>query len=339
MTHLGEAGKRVRDGIAKGVLDLVDAEGVVKAGAAAKKLGLPKNLLLEVAHDLKNRELIEVETHLFRDTELIMQPRSGREAKGGEYATRVIAVSNQKGGVGKTVTSVNLSAALADLGRKTLLLDLDSQANATSGLGFDKHAIKRSTYDAMVNYTPLSEIILPTSTPNLDVIPSNVHLAGVNIELVNLPARETRLRRVISEVKGAYEFILIDCPPSLGLLTVNGLVAADSVLVPIQCDYYALEGISQLIGTIDLVRERLNPGLRIEGILLTMFDNRTNLSTQIAANVRSYFKERVYNTFIPRNVKLGEAASFGKSILDYDRTSSGARAYMDLAEEVAGDGR
>jgi chromosome partitioning protein len=335
---LGEAGRRVRDGLASGLLDLVDSEGVIRSGDAARRLGLPRNLLIEIAHDLKSRGLIHLETHLFREAELIRLPRSEREAPAGGFRARVIAVSNQKGGVGKTATSVNLSAALALLGRKTLLLDLDSQANATSGLGFNKHEIKRSIYDAMVNYTPLSEIILHTSTTNLDLIPSNVHLAGVNIELVNLPSRETRLRRVLSEVKGSYEFIIIDCPPSLGLLTVNGLVAADSVLVPIQCDYYALEGISQLLGTLDLVRERLNPSLRIEGILLTMFDARTNLSTQISENVRSYFKEKVYNTVIPRNVKLSEAASFGKSILDYDRYSSGARSYLSLAKEVTAGG-
>lgn len=247
---------------------------------------------------------------------------------------KAMAVVNQKGGVGKSTTAVNLGAYLAAAGRKVLVIDIDPQGNASSGVGVDKATVKESIYDALIDERPLSELIRHTAVPGLDVVPSNVQLAGAEIELVTTISRELRLKKAIAPVRSLYDYILIDCPPSLGLLTVNALTAADSVLVPIQCEYYALEGLSQLLNTIHLVQKHLNPGLEIEGVVMTMFDPRTNLSQQVISEVQSFFKDRVFKTVIPRNVRLSEAPSYGQPILLYDDRSKGAEAYRQLAEEV-----
>lgn len=246
----------------------------------------------------------------------------------------VIAITNQKGGVGKTTTAVNLSACLASLGKSVLLLDIDPQGNATTGTGLDKKGINACIYDALINEIPVEKIIYKSKQVNMDVLPATIQLAGAEIELVPTLSREVRLRSVIKPIKNRYEYILIDCPPSLGLLTINALTAADSVLVPIQCEFYALEGLGQLVNTINLVRRHLNSRLKIGGVLLTMFDTRTNLASQVAEEVRNYFGEIVFETIIPRNVRLSEAPSYGKTIIDYDPRSKGAEVYKMLAEEV-----
>ncbi len=248
--------------------------------------------------------------------------------------SRVMAVANQKGGVGKTTTAVNLAACLAEAGRKALIIDIDPQANTTSGLGLDKHKLRHSIYDCLIDETPLKSIVIPAQVPGLWIAPSTVHLAGAEIELVPLMARETRLKQALLPVREAYDFVIIDCPPSLGLLTVNALVAADSVLVPIQCEYYALEGLGQLVSTVKLVQSRLNPGLVIEGVVLTMFDPRTNLSIQVVEEVKRFFRDKVYRTVIPRNVRLSEAPSHGRPIILYDVKSRGAEVYRELTREV-----
>ncbi len=248
---------------------------------------------------------------------------------------RIIAIANQKGGVGKTTTAVNLSAALARLGEKVLLLDIDPQGNATSGVGLSKREIKTCIYDALINELPLDRIILPSRWENLFVVPATIQLAGAEIELVPTVSREVKLREALAPVKEEYSIILIDCPPSLGLLTLNALTAAGGVLIPIQCEYYALEGLGQLMNTITLVRKHLNEALIIEGVVLTMYDPRTNLSEQVVEEVRDYFKEKVYRTIIPRNVRLSEAPSHGQHILEYDPRSRGAEVYIALAEEVS----
>lgn len=254
---------------------------------------------------------------------------------------RVIAIANQKGGVGKTTTAVNLSACLAVKGQRVLTIDIDPQGNTTSGLGIDKTDVKSSIYDVIINDVPLQETALPTKIPTLFLSPSNIHLAGAEVELVSVISREMRLKSAIAEVRGQYDFILIDCPPSLGLLTVNSLTAADTILVPIQCEYYALEGLSQLMNTVRIVQKHLNPGLKVEGVVLTMFDARTNLSIQVVEEVKKYFGNQVYRTIIPRNVRLSEAPSFGLPIILYDEKSKGAESYMELAAEVifAAEGR
>lgn len=245
-----------------------------------------------------------------------------------------IAVANQKGGVGKTTTAVNLSASLAYLGKKTLLIDNDPQGNASSGLGIDKWAVERSIYEVIINDMDINTAIQETMLGNLHICPSNIHLAGAEIELVNQITREARLKAAIRGIRGSYDYILIDCPPSLGLLTVNSLTAADTVLVPIQCEYYAMEGLSQLMKTIQLVQKHLNPDLQVEGVVLTMFDARTNLSLQVVDEVKKHFADKVYGTIIPRNVRLSEAPSHGLPVLLYDRTSKGAESYINLAQEV-----
>jgi len=248
---------------------------------------------------------------------------------------RTIAIANQKGGVGKTTTAVNLGAALAEAGFRVLVVDLDPQGNATTGLGINPRDLERSVYDALVGEQPLDECIEPTSLRNLFVAPARIDLAGAEIELVPVMSRELRLRKAIDAVRPDYDLILIDCPPSLGLLTVNGLAAADDVIVPIQCEYYALEGLGQLLRNVGLVRANLNPQLDVRGIVLTMHDARTKLADQVAREVRAHFGPRVYQTVVPRTVRLSEAPSFGQPIIVFDSGSRGATAYRDLAKEVS----
>lgn len=249
---------------------------------------------------------------------------------------KIIAICNQKGGTGKTTTAVNLSTALAMTDQKVLLIDIDPQGNATSGLGVDKHSLKHSIYHVLIQNIPIAETILSTEIKNLSIVPSNLELTGAEIELVGYVARENRLNKALESIKDKYDFVIIDCPPSLGLLTLNSLMAAGSVLIPIQCEYYALEGVTLLLKTINLVRERLNPNLQIEGVVLTMADFRTNLTNEVISEIKNYFKEKVYRSIVPRNIRLSEAPGFGKPILLYDKTSSGAKSYLDLAHELLG---
>ena len=246
---------------------------------------------------------------------------------------KIVAIANQKGGVGKTTTAINLSACLAYLNKKTLLIDLDPQGNATTGLGIDKKGTSLSAYDIIINDKKVEEVVVPTVQNNLSICPSNINLAGAEVELVSQISRETRLADAFEPVLDKYDYIMIDCPPSLGLLTLNALTAANTVLVPIQCEYFALEGLSQLMETIKIVQRRLNTSLSVEGVVLTMFDARTNLSIEVAEEVRRHFSDRVYQTVIPRNVRLSEAPSYGLPIVMYDRNSKGAEAYLNLAQE------
>jgi chromosome partitioning protein len=247
---------------------------------------------------------------------------------------RVISIANQKGGVGKTTTAVNLSASLAVAEKKTLLIDIDPQGNASSGLGISREEVNRSIYHALIEQVPLKDLLRDTELDFLKIIPSNIDLIGAEIELVPFPDREMRLRNALKEVREEFDFLIIDCPPSLGLITVNSLTASDSVLVPLQCEYYPMEGLSQLLKTIQLIKNSLNPFLKIEGILLTMFDKRNNISHQVTEEVRKHFGAMVFNTVIPRNVRLSECPSFGKPIILYDADSRGAESYLDLAKEV-----
>lgn len=252
---------------------------------------------------------------------------------------RIIAIANQKGGVGKTTTAINLSACLAESGKKVLTIDTDPQGNTTSGLGVDKDELKNTVYELMLDECTIKESLVKTEFENLDLIPSNVNLAGAEIELLGINEKEYILKNAVDYIKDDYDFVIIDCPPSLNMLTVNALTTANTVLVPIQCEYYALEGLSQLIHTINLVKERLNPDLDIEGVVFTMYDSRTNLSMQVVENVKSNLSQKVFQTLIPRNIRLAEAPSYGMPINAYDPKSAGAEAYMQLAEEVINGGK
>ncbi len=264
----------------------------------------------------------------------VLKMHEKKHSKRGDNLRKAIAIFNQKGGVGKTTTNINLAACLSLTGKRVLVLDIDPQGNTTSGLGVSKKGLKYTMYEILVDdKLDPRKAILKTGIKNLDIIPASVQLAGAEIELVQLEGREKRLKKALNKIKDDYDYVFIDCPPSLGLLTINSLTAVDSVLIPIQCEFYALEGVSQLMSTIELVQKNLNPNLEIQGVILSMFDGRTNLSIQVVEEVKRYFREKVYSTVIPRNVRLAEAPSFGMPITEYDPRSKGAEAYMDFAEE------
>ncbi len=248
----------------------------------------------------------------------------------------IISIANQKGGVGKTTTSINMSACVADTGKKVLLIDIDPQGNSSSGLGIERTEVKKSSYNVLMGHVGAKEAIRRTMMETLDIIPANIDLVGAEVELVSAMARETMLKRALSEVKDEYDYIFMDCPPSLGLITLNALCASDRILVPIQCEFYALEGLTQLMNTVKLVRQNLNPGLEVEGVVMTMFDGRTNLSVQVVEEVRKFFKSKVYQTVIPRNVRLGEAPSYGLPVIRYDSKCLGSDAYRELSAEFIG---
>lgn len=249
---------------------------------------------------------------------------------------RIISIINQKGGVGKSTTAVNLAAALGELSKKVLIVDFDPQGNSTSGLGIEKEELEQCVYDALLNDVPAENLLIQTNCNNVTVIPATIQLAGAEIELVSAMARETRLKELLEPVQENYDFVFIDCPPSLGLLTINALTAADSVLIPIQCEYYALEGVTKLLESMRMVKSKINKGLEVFGVLLTMYDSRTSLANQVVDEVKQYFGDKVFNTLIPRTVKISEAPSFGMSVIQYAPQNKGAQSYMELAEEVIG---
>jgi len=252
---------------------------------------------------------------------------------------RIIAVANQKGGVGKTTTSVNLAASIAINERSVLLIDMDPQANATSGLGVDTRALHRTVYDCLIRGVKISETVKPTAVSKLSIVPSNADLAGAEVELVTVPERENILKVALDEIQGLYDFLIIDCPPALGMLTINALVASSSVLVPVQCEYYAMEGLGRLMSNVQRVQDSLNPALELEGILLTLYDSRNSLSRQVAEEIREHFKEKVYKTVIPRNITLAEAPSYGRPVMLYNAASAGSQAYLELTREVLSHGK
>jgi len=249
---------------------------------------------------------------------------------------KIIAIANQKGGVAKTTTAVNLSSWLSLMGNRVLLVDIDPQGNATTGVGVDKNGVQQSIYDILIGGANPKEVIIQSAVEGLDMIPATIELAGAEIELVAVAERETLLKKSLQPLKSAYDFIFIDCPPSLGLITINALTAADSLIIPIQCEFYALEGLSQLMNTFQMVQQHLNPRLQLEGVLLTMFDGRTNLAIQVVDEVKKHFRDKVYRAVVPRNVRLSEAPSHGKPVMVYDRRSKGAEVYHELAKEVMG---
>jgi chromosome partitioning protein len=251
---------------------------------------------------------------------------------GGERVGKIISIFNQKGGVGKTTTNINLCAYLAEMGKKVLAVDIDPQGNTTSGIGIDKNKLENSMYDVIMGFDP-SKVIISTSVKNLDIIPSSMELAGAEIELTAKMSRETKVKDALNSIRDNYDYIFIDCPPSLGLLTINALTASDSVVIPIQCEFYALEGVGQLMNTIQLVKKSLNNNLEIQGVVMSMYDGRTNLSAEVVEEVKKFFKDKIYCSIIPRNVKLAEAPSYGLPIMNYDKTCKGAEAYCQLAEE------
>ena len=251
---------------------------------------------------------------------------------------RIIAIANQKGGVGKTTTAINLSACLADKGKKVLAVDMDPQGNMTSGLGLDKESIEKTVYDMIIGESDIEEVLQKEAMENLDVLPTNIDLSAAEIELIDVENKEFIVRNSIQKIRDNYDFVIIDCPPSLSMLTINAMTTADSVLVPIQCEYYALEGLSKLIHTVELVKDRLNPDLEIEGVVFTMYDARTNLSLQVVENVKDNLQQNIYKTIIPRNIRLAEAPSYGMPINQYDPKSAGSESYMRLADEVISKG-
>ena len=251
---------------------------------------------------------------------------------------RIIAIANQKGGVGKTTTAINLSACLADKGKKVIAVDMDPQGNMTSGLGLDKEFLEKTVYDMIIGESDIEEVLQKETMENLDVLPTNIDLSAAEIELIDVENKEFIVRNSIQKIRDNYDFVIIDCPPSLSMLTINAMTTADSVLVPIQCEYYALEGLSQLIHTVELVKDRLNPDLEIEGVVFTMYDARTNLSLQVVENVKDNLQQNIYKTIIPRNIRLAEAPSYGMPINQYDPKSAGSESYMRLADEVISKG-
>ena len=252
---------------------------------------------------------------------------------------RIIAIANQKGGVGKTTTAINLSACLAEKGQKVLAIDMDPQGNMSSGLGLDKNSVEKTIYDLIIGESEVEEVLQKNALENLDILPANVDLSSAEIELIGIDEKEYIVKKAIEKIKDAYDYVIIDCPPSLSMLTINAMTTADSVLVPIQCEYYALEGLSQLIHTVELVKERLNPVLEIEGVVFTMYDARTNLSLQVVENVKDNLQQNIYKTIIPRNIRLAEAPSYGMPINQYDAKSAGADSYRRLADEVMNRGQ
>lgn len=293
--------------------------------------------------DVENAEVVEREVIQEEESEEI-SPRAIKSYKDKKRVThaigqtKVIAIINQKGGVGKSTTAINLSAAVGAKKKQVLLIDLDPQGNSSSGLGIEKSQVENCIYDILLNEVPVEDVIIPDVTEGLDLIPATINLAGAEVELVSEMARENRLKEAIGSLRGKYDYIFIDCPPSLGLLTVNALVAADKLLIPIQCEFYALEGVTKLLDSMKRVKNALNPSLDIYGVLLTMYDGRTMLSRQVAEEVRNYFGKSVFETLIPRTVKLSEAPSFGQPITEYDPNGKGAEAYTNLAKEVIARG-
>ena len=279
-------------------------------------------------------EKILVEWGYISDTDIIEIKKESKSTKVSGFNTKILAISNQKGGVGKTTTAVNLAACLAIAEIPTLIVDMDPQANATSGLGIETGSYKHSIYDALIGNVTIKKTVLNTALDCLDIIPSSAHLVGAEIELVPIMTREYQLKKALHKLRGNYKYIIIDTPPSLGLLTINVLTCADAVIIPIQCEYYALEGLSQLLNTVRLVQTHTNQNLEIEGIVITMYDNRLNLSKQVVQEVKEYFEDKVYKTLITRNVRLGEAPSHGKPIILYDAACAGTKNYLDLTSEI-----